>query len=449
MMKRAPSLAICMVVLAAALSLCLGHCIRKNKPRVRMAIIGVDAATWDIMNPLLEKGDLPNMERLIQRGVHMKLRTFPVTHKSPVLWTSILTGKKPPKHGIEGYFSVKGFPVNSTMRKVKYLPQIIGEAGYKTACVGFWATWPAEKIDGWLVSDLASYGRFVDAFGGQAGRGFKYLEAYRDVTCPENLLHEIYPLFLEPDKIPRQTFARFAKFSDEEWEEFQDITRVSREDDLSLLKYSVVTDLNFHRVGLYLVETRKPDVYAVYFEGLDIIEHFFWKYMEPEYFSKVSEKNVDRFGDTIYEYYKFMDDYVGETVKTMGPDTVYIVLSDHGQIRVPREGVDGLHSGTHIRGRPPGILVMAGPNIRKHQGMLDVEPGLLDVMPTILYLSGMPVAGDMDGEVIKQVFDPKFLAENPIKTITTYETEPMEKKEEPSPLDSQIIQKLRAIGYIK
>jgi predicted AlkP superfamily phosphohydrolase/phosphomutase len=440
---------IAVAVLAGFFGLWQGQCTRSKKRQVRVAIIGIDAATWDIINPMREKGLLPNFEELITSGVHLTLRTLQVTDKSPVLWTSILTGKKPHKHGIKGNFSVKGFPVNSTMRRVKYMPQILSEGGYTVAFVGFWASWPAEKVKGWLVSDLISYGRFLDVFSGASHTGFSYLKSFQDVTYPGNLIDELYPLFIEPERISRHTFTRFAEFTTGEWRQFQDIQQVKREDDESLLKFSVATDLNFNQIGLYLIESKLPDIYAIYFEGLDIIEHFFWKYMEPQFFSSVSKAEVDRFGRTIQAYYQFMDDYLGETMAAMGQDVVYVILSDHGMIRVPREGIEGYHSGTHALGHPPGILVMSGPGIRKDPNMLEVQPDLLDITPTILYLCGMSVAQDMDGKVIKDVFEHEFLQSHPIKTIATYETEPLEKKEIASPLDRQIIQKLRAIGYIK
>ncbi len=65
----------------------------------RAVIIGVDAACLDIVEPWLEQGQLSHLRKLMAEGVYSKLRSVipPVT---PAAWTSLVTGKKPGKHGI-------------------------------------------------------------------------------------------------------------------------------------------------------------------------------------------------------------------------------------------------------------------------------------------------------------------------------------------------------------
>ena len=69
--------------------------------------------------------------------------------------------------------------------------------------------------------------------------------------------------------------------SDAEWEKFRKVEKVEREDDNGLLKLAVATDYNFHRAGLEIIRRHRPDAYLVDFEGPDMSEHFFWKYMQP------------------------------------------------------------------------------------------------------------------------------------------------------------------------
>ena len=81
---------------------------------------------------------------------------------------------------MSGWFSTRGFVMNSTNRRPLSC-RGCWEEGIKTAAVGFWATWPAEPINGYLVSDLASYGRFKD-FSTRANdrvRDYSYLETDR------------------------------------------------------------------------------------------------------------------------------------------------------------------------------------------------------------------------------------------------------------------------------
>jgi len=416
----------------------------------RYVLVGMDALTWDIMDPMLDKGRLPNFQALIDRGVRARLKTLKSTYISASIWTTILTGKVPKHHGIDGWFTTKGFSKNSSHRTTKFLPQILGEHGIKTAAVGFMATWPAEEINGWIVSDLASYGRFKYA-NPQANRmvkSYRYLERIERVTWPPGLLSKIMPVMMAPNEVPRKVYQAVLPMTDEQWEEFKRIETLNSNDDLSLLKFSVVTDYNFHRAGLEIIQRHDPDAYMVYFEGPDIMEHFFWKYMEPSHFpEQVTQQGVARFGQAIQNYYVFMDTLLGEIVRACAKDAVIIVCSDHGMERVDFWGQDGIHSGQHRTSKPWGILVMSGPQIK--QGAEIETPVVFDITPTLLHLAAVPVGRDMNGRVLESAIKDEFMAENPVRYIETHDKGMEKKKEIASPRDADIKQRLRAIGYLE
>jgi predicted AlkP superfamily phosphohydrolase/phosphomutase len=443
--KKALILAAAAVFMAGVYMAWLG---RGQGPRI--VLVGMDALTWDLMDPMLGQGRLPNFQALIDRGSHGELKTMRSTYISASIWTTILTGKHPKQHGIKGFFTTKGYAANSTHRRTKFLPQILGEQGIKTACVGFWATWPAEEINGYIVSDLASYGRFKDTSeaANKSVQDYSYLKKLPNVTWPEDLVDDILPVMLAPGRVPRETYEKVLPMSDPEWEEFSRIDRVSRDNDLSLLKFSVVTDLNFHRAGLEILRRHQPDAYMVYFQGPDIIEHFFWKYMEPGYFPEVSDKDARRFGEVIRAYYVFMDELLGEIVSAAADDAVVVVCSDHGMKRVRFRGQDGLHSGEHRLSKPAGIFIMAGPGVTVDPETKITGPEVYDIVPTILYLAGLAVGKDMHGKVAAMLVNREFSKKHPLIFIDTYDTDLPEKKEEFSPLDKEIKDRLRALGYI-
>ena len=76
-----------------------------NKKRNKTLLIGWDAADWNVVNPLLEKGLMPTLKGLLKKGSHGKIATLnpPL---SPILWTSIATGKRAYDHGICGFTEV-------------------------------------------------------------------------------------------------------------------------------------------------------------------------------------------------------------------------------------------------------------------------------------------------------------------------------------------------------
>ena len=123
----------------------------------RMLLVGWDAADWKVINPLLTRGEMPNLARLMQSGVHGNHATL-YPPLSPMLWTSIATGKRPTKHGIHGFteptedgLAVR--PVSNLGRKTKALWNILNQNGKRCIVVGWWPSHPAEPINGVMVSN--------------------------------------------------------------------------------------------------------------------------------------------------------------------------------------------------------------------------------------------------------------------------------------------------------
>lgn len=121
----------------------------------RVLLVGWDGADWEHITPLLEAGQMPNLERLIEKGVMGNLATMqPVL--SPMLWNTIATGKLPDQHGICGFMEPDpnggSRPVTSISRKVKAIWNILSQEGYKSNVVGWWASHPAEPVNGHIVS---------------------------------------------------------------------------------------------------------------------------------------------------------------------------------------------------------------------------------------------------------------------------------------------------------
>lgn len=104
----------------------------------RLLLIGWDAADWKIALPLMERGEMPNLARLVERGVMGDLATMrPVL--SPILWNTIATGQRPERHGILGFAEVderlgEARAVSSLSRKCKALWNMVTQAGDTLMC---------------------------------------------------------------------------------------------------------------------------------------------------------------------------------------------------------------------------------------------------------------------------------------------------------------------------
>src|SRR5512143_72577 len=111
-------------------------------PGRRVVMIGRCAADWKVIGPLLDAGKMPNLENLINSGVMGNLATL-YPDLSPMLWTSIATGKRPFKHGITGFTEpdpeTGGIrPVTNLSRKTKAIWNILSQTGRKCNVVGWW-----------------------------------------------------------------------------------------------------------------------------------------------------------------------------------------------------------------------------------------------------------------------------------------------------------------------
>src|SRR5271170_7916628 len=124
----------------------------------RVLLLGWDAADWKIIHPLVEAGKMPVLARLLEYGISGQILTLQPA-LSPILWNSIATGKRADKHGILGFMepSPDGQGVrhvSSTSRRAKALWNILSQQGLRSHIVNWFASHPAEPIDGIVFSNL-------------------------------------------------------------------------------------------------------------------------------------------------------------------------------------------------------------------------------------------------------------------------------------------------------
>ncbi|MBI3817127.1 MAG: alkaline phosphatase family protein [Planctomycetes bacterium] len=399
----------------------------------RVLLLGVDGVTWDIIDPLIAKGQLPNFARLRKDGATARLRTF-VPTASPLIWTTIATGRLPIEHGIGDFIvrSTKFLPtyslelqnrplramlslfdlyavslVTSNLRTSKAIWNIASEVGLKISVVGWWATFPAEDINGWIVSDAAS-GEWVRRL---MGRNEKLKNRTRGTTFPEPLAAELAPLRREPSSITKDELARFIQMDDSAWSDFENARKIDKEQPLSVLHSAYLRDEFYVASSLKIDAGKKPDIVFCYTRLTDDFEHFFWEYSEPEAAELGKDpKLVARYKDTVAKAHVWADGIVGKFMERLGPKDVLIVLSDHGFERMSR----GMYN--HNNG-PDGILAFYGGSV-KHGFEFKEKPHVLDIGPTILYLAGIPKGADMAGRALREA----FTLERAERTLPTWET---------------------------
>ena len=515
------------IVLATALVLLSVSCrdAEDSSPVHPFILFGVDGADWEVVEWMWEQDRLPHLKGLADRGVAAPLETF--HHASPVIWTSVATGVMPDVHGITEFVvpTIKGDqPVSSTLRRVPALWNMVTATGGRVAVLGWWASWPAEEVNGTIISDRS--------------------------------VHEI------PDRVwPPKYLATFDVA----------LARLRAAEKDVKPESMLEADRLFGRLAVDIAG-ENYDLILLYLRGVDISCHFHWRAFEPESFPAAEPSELEAERELIAREYELVDRTLGELLAVSGPNINIIVMSDHGfdamdgettHIRLnfdavlehlgfltmSDEGVDFSHtelysyasperslvkkirfaladreeggrvtteeqetirhrlessletityaggapvftvrdatgkkrdrgadfvvevltdgarkplkiagvpfrgaiqsldrlSGTHGR-KTPGIFIAAGPDIDPKA--IAEELRVIDVPPTLLYAIGLPVAEDFAGRARTELFTEAFRDAHPLQTIPTWGA-PTEGENRASEVDEELVDQLRALGYIE
>jgi hypothetical protein len=426
--------------------------------RPRVVVIGIDGADWQVIDPLVRQGRLPAFRRLIEEGATGPLRSMEPS-ASPALWTTVATGVGPERHGIHGFVvpAAAGIgkvaarppagavgeeagggrdvrPVTSGMRRAPAFWNILGEHGKSVGVVGWLVTWPAEPVHGFVVSSYLPY-----LYSWSTGRPLKgtIVAGLPRQTFPEGLIDELEPLKVKPEDLDGPTLRRF-----------YDPARTGRlsppdRECVEGFLWSLACDETYRRIGLHLFSRYPVDLFAIYFGGVDVASHRFWKFAHPEALDYgVRPEEAAILGRVIDEYYVYVDGMVGEYLGRLGPQDTLVVLSDHGfkAVLVPGKPTT---SGHH---RDQGILAIWGRGARR--GARFDGAGLLDVLPTILGLLEVPIARDLQGRALEEAFDRGFARQHPPRFVDAYAAAGAPAAPDASDLDRNVLERLRSLGYI-
>ena len=412
----------------------------------KVMLIGVDGAEWDIIRPMVREGKLPNFGKLISEGASGPLESF-TPMLSPVIWTSIATGKPMDQHGIS-WFMIRDpktgelIPVSSYNRKVKAIWNMLSDRGRTSGVVGWWASWPPETVNGFIVSDHIAYHGF--------GVHHNPNDLSRDKTYPPELIDEISEMIMQPGQVQRGEVNRFmdtesSKFKFPETEGFEFANPVHH------FMYIYSTLHSYEKLGTYLYKTKKPDFFAIYFEAVDTTGHFFMRYRPPKV-ETVPQDEYDAFKDVVEKVYMEQDRILGEFIALADENTTVVVVSDHGFKQGDERSeivLETNEKGAQIWHNIDGVMILWGNGIKP--GAVIEKASVMDVAPTILSILGEPVPQDMVGRVLRDAMSDDFARKNPVTQVATYEGEnPVEIEAIPQnkQINEDIRDRLASLGYL-
>lgn len=450
-----------MIGVAMALALASSGCQRSQaSPQGRAVLLfAVDGLEWSVMRPLLLAGELPHLRQLIESGQVGSLQTLEPTH-SPIIWTSIATGRKPADHGIEGFvYRHEGERrlYTSRHRRVKAFWNILSDRGRTVRTIGWWTTYPAEKVQGTMVSQVNVLGE-----GGQPSRGLwkgGLIDDLPGQVYPPDYQDRVMDL---SQRTERELDARLLSiFGDLQLEPGSLEARLWEQS-----RWALRADLTYLAIVRDLLARHEPvDLTAVYLGGIDVLSHRFWRYAYPDQFaSPPTEEQQAALGEVLSDFMVFLDRQLGEILDLAPTGINVMVLSDHGMQainrrgRFPAAGPAAKTNSAHHRGAPPGVLVASGPGILARPSSEELPDDLTrvgsiyDVLPTLLTILGLPTAQDHVGKPMASILiTPEDGSMTPVSVATYEEDHPLE--EMPPPTESveseqERLEQLKALGYL-
>ncbi|TKJ37619.1 hypothetical protein CEE37_14000 [candidate division LCP-89 bacterium B3_LCP] len=444
---------------------------------LKVLLIGTDGATWDVLDSLITAGATPNFARLVNDGFSDRFRTIMPT-SSPIIWTSVATGKKAHKHGVSNvvftvipgmsnsivhfsnFLSAKtisqllmdwgifySVPVSSSIRQSKALWNINTDYGLTTDVVAWWGTWPPDSIKGNIVSDLASsYKKEIREMKGQLTvKGeLGYDKTAR--TFPTELEFELAQFQDSCAALSMEEANRFVTADSALLEEINTAKKWKRFDWPVSIRYGYLVDKFNKMSAQHLLKQDDWDCFMLYFNMIDVLEHYFWMYHDEEPFKEHKIYGDLPFKDVVSNGYKVIDSMIGEVLQLIDDNTIVIVVSDHGFETFYSQAAGVVCNHTRA---PDGILIASGPYIRQNMQRTR-QYSVYDITPTILTILGIPLGADMDGQVMEDIFQEGFLDGHPIEYIDSHDAGyKWRSQTSESDVDTHMLEKFRALGYIQ
>jgi predicted AlkP superfamily phosphohydrolase/phosphomutase len=390
-------------ILLSALSLTAYAGENKSSKKPKVIVFGINGAELDIIRPLLVRGEMPNMQHLIENGVSGKLRTVSAPN-CPKAYTAIQTSTPPEVNGVTG-FIVGGITANTNMIKQEPLWNLLSKNGVRVGMANVPATFPVMPVNGYVVSGMLT-------------RGNKESGCEDGVLCAPKLSQVVGGDAVYPKSLAKELTSKIGDF-------YIDCSRMPALKDIEGKEEEVIDKwlakvdeirAQQNQMFDYLLTNHPTDFTFMVQSCEDRVGH--WLYpIQPfnvGYNEKVAKVRVNAFPDQ----YRAMDKVLGTVLKHADENTYVFIVSDHGikplRFSEPHDAHKD-HAGTtpviakhdyEDGDEVPGTFVAMGPGIKKGMQINGLQVSVYDIAPTILKIYGIAPPKQMQGRVLDEIFAP-------------------------------------------
>lgn len=387
--------------------------------RPKLLVVGLEGATHDALLPLAGQGRLPFLATVLERGANARLRSISPFRRQ-ALWTTLATGKYPYKHGLLadekvrlrflgpeaalevlpaglafsawGTFGRTPRPVDGGEREVLALWEVLPRLGVTSGVIGWPGSHPASREPLFALSD-----RYFVA------------PAAAGAVRPPDLAARARFFRLRPEEVDALLLAPAGE-------------AVPRE-----VERALAADLwRQGLASLLLQQHRQLEALFIQLDGLGTVSRADLGGYTAVQFEAAQGAQYQAAARRVAAYYAHLDLFLSRLWERTPPPKLLAVVSAYGAAppegwrRAWRELGPGDRLGAGFEGSPDGVLLLYGEGVQP--GVLLTGADLVDVVPTLMYGLGLPIARDLDGQVLTGAFRRSFLARQPLAFLPSYET---------------------------
>lgn len=356
----------------------------------RLLLIGWEAADWKILHPLLDAGEMPALNRLVEGGASGALSSVQPA-VSAMQWTSLATGKRAWQHGVchSGEIDIDSggqvVPITARRRRSAMLWEILAKRNRRSLVVGWPATHGEQTGQAKIVSD-----RYPEP---TAPPGVKpWPPAVPGTYWPEKISAALDKLRVSPAEVAADIVARYVP----QWRK----TDQKRDHRLGQLRVLLAADFSYQTAIAALMAGRDWDFAAVRFPALGTISQIFMPFHPPRR-NWIAEDEFDLYREAVRAQYRMLDLMLRRLVELAGTETAVMVVSAQGSPSHDSPPANMRHEAESSRS-PFGVFAAGGPGFSPDALLHGAS--VLDVAPTVLTWFGMPIGDNMEGRVLIESF---------------------------------------------
>lgn len=277
---------------------------------MKTLLIGLDGATFTVLDPLMADGHMPFLKTLVQNGSRASLYSTP-NPLTPPAWTTIATGRSPGNHGI--YDFVRGDErdgsfyytlYNSSDNLCETIWSMASRNNRKTILMNYPMTAPPEPINGVVIPSMVQWRHM------------------RKNIHPESAMDIIKAI---PDFNPDEWGLTYSEAN-----EAMRLRAQNPKEEKEWVHKNTKRDFQWFNIFSWFMKNQECDLNTIVFDGVDKLQHLCWYLIDPAHLPEAPEKWELRMREYILEYFRSIDSYLKTFLDTAGPEANLFIVSDHG-----------------------------------------------------------------------------------------------------------------------